>query len=216
MSFNSQWGQDKYLKENIFRDFSGGFFVDVGAHDGIAINNTLYFEQNDGWTGINVEPLKEVYDRLTVNRPRCININVAVDEGDGEAAFSSNGGYPEMLSGLQKYYDPRHKARLDYEVSKYNGSATIINVKTRSLESIFNEHNVKHVHYMSIDTEGAEFAVIKSINFDKVFIDVIEFENNYRDASTPIINYLIEKNYRLLEYGADIFMIHNSSQFNRQ
>ena len=29
---------------------------------------------------------------------------------------------------------------------------------------------------MSVDVEGAEFAVIKSINFDKVFIDVISFE----------------------------------------
>jgi hypothetical protein len=36
-------------------------------------------------------------------------------------------------------------------------------------------HNISHIHYLSIDVEGAEFEVIKSINFDKVFIDVIGF-----------------------------------------
>ena len=41
--------------------------------------------------------------------------------------------------------------------------------------------------------EGVEFEVIKSINFDKVFIDVIAFENNYIDKSIPIINYLFKK-----------------------
>lgn len=120
-----------------------------------------------------------------------------------------------MLSGLQKYYDPRHVARINREVTAMGGSANIITVPTRSLESIFDEHDVKHVHYLSIDTEGAEFAVIKSINFDKVFIDVIDFENNYGDTCHPIIEYLMRRNYRLLKYGSDIFMIHTNSQFRK-
>jgi FkbM family methyltransferase len=214
MTFYSQWGQDAYLKNHVFKEFKGGFFVDVGAHDGVSINNTLYFERNDGWTGINVEPLRDVYERLVTNRPSCINLNVAVDDTDGEAEFSANSGYPEMLSGLQKYYDPRHVGRIQHEARVYKGAANIVKMPTLRLETIFDTHNVKHVHYMSIDVEGGEFAVIKSINFDKVFIDVIEFENNYRDVSVPIVEYLISKNYRQIKGGADIFMIHNDSQFN--
>jgi hypothetical protein len=42
--FYSQYGQDKYLETNIFKGYKNGFYVDVGAHDGIIINNTLYFE----------------------------------------------------------------------------------------------------------------------------------------------------------------------------
>jgi FkbM family methyltransferase len=61
------------------------------------------------------------------------------------------------------------------------GSTTqIISVQTKRLETIFDEHNVSRINYLSIDVEGAEFEVIKSINFE-VFIDVIGFENNYRD-----------------------------------
>ena len=43
--FYSQDGQDQYLEKNIFKNFKNGFFVDVGAHDGVSINNTLYFEK---------------------------------------------------------------------------------------------------------------------------------------------------------------------------
>ena len=31
--------------------------IDIGAHNGVSINNTLYFEKHNNWTGINVEPI---------------------------------------------------------------------------------------------------------------------------------------------------------------
>ena len=52
--FHSQDHQDEFLEENIFYGYKNGTFVDIGAHDGISINNTLYFEKNHNWTGINV------------------------------------------------------------------------------------------------------------------------------------------------------------------
>ena len=69
------------------------------------------------------------------------------------------------------------------------------------------------MHYLSIDVEGAEFEVVKSINFDKVFIDIIGFENNYNDNSIPIVNYLIEKGYSVIHRSIDIFMKHKDSKF---
>jgi len=83
------------------------------------------------------------------------------------------------------------------------------------METICDEYNVKHIHYLSIDVEGAEFDVIKSINFDKVFIDVIGFENNYNDVSLPIIRYLESKNYVVFNISLDIFMINKDSVFLR-
>jgi hypothetical protein len=66
---------------------------------------------------------------------------------------------------------------------------------------------------MSIDVEGGEFEVIKSINFNDVFIDVIGFENCYDNISIPIIKYLEEKNYCVIFKNMDIFMINRSSKF---
>ena len=41
--------------------------MDIGAHDGKWINNTLYFEETHNWTGINVEPIPNVYAKLIIN-----------------------------------------------------------------------------------------------------------------------------------------------------
>lgn len=56
--------------------------------------------------------------------------------------------------------------------------------------------------------------MLKSINFDNLFIDVIGFENNYPDTQYIPINFLEEKGYIKLPYHtADIFMIHKDSIF---
>jgi FkbM family methyltransferase len=211
--FHSQDGQDKYLETHVFKGYKNGFYVDVGAHDGLSINNTLYFETANQWTGINVEPIKPVFDALVKNRPHNININCAVCNHDGETDFVCNTGYTEMISGIQKTFDPRHWQRLQQE-NRHMGSTTeIMKVATKKLETICDEHGVSHINYLSIDVEGAEFEVIQSICFDKVFIDVIGFENNYNDTSIPIINYLQEKGFVVIHKSLDIFMIHTSSPF---
>ncbi|NBR61345.1 FkbM family methyltransferase [bacterium] len=211
--YYSQYKQDQFLEENVFKGYKNGVFVDVGAHDGLTINNTLYFEKNNNWTGINVEPIKKVYDSLVINRPTSININCAVCNNDGETDFLCNTGYTEMISGIKDTFDSRHLQRLHRENTFMRSTTEIIKVKTKKLETIFDEHKITHVNYLSIDVEGAEFEVIKSINFDKVFIDIIEFENNYDDSSIPILQYLNTKNYVLLHKSLDIFMIHKDSSF---
>jgi len=211
--YHSQDKQDQYLEENVFKGHKNGFFVDVGAHDGKTINNTLYFETNNNWKGINVEPITDVYQKLVINRPNSINLNCAVDEKEGEADFIYNKGYTEMISGLKNHYDLRHHTRLVNENNYFGSISNIISIPTNTLSNIFKKYNVTHVNYLSIDVEGAEFAVIKSIDFDSVFIDVIGFENNYNDTSVPIVEYLSTKGYNLLHTSMDIFMIHKNSKF---
>jgi len=211
--FYSQFGQDKYLEENVFKGYKNGIFVDVGAHDGLSINNTLYFEKNNNWSGMNIEPIKEVFDKLIINRSNNINLNYAVCNNDGETEFLCNKGYTEMISGIKDNFDPRHWQRLEYENKMYGSNTELIKVNTKKLETIFDENMITRINYMSIDVEGAEFEVIKSINFNKVFIDVIEFEDNYQDVSIPIVKYLEDKDFVVIHRSADIFMINKKSVF---
>lgn len=211
--FYSQYKQDEYLENRFFKGYKNGIYVDVGAHDGVSLNNTLYFEKNNNWRGINIEPIKNVFDKLAVNRPNDTNINCAVCNNDGETEFYLNEGYTEMLSGIIDNYDKRHLERLKNENIEHLGNTHIIKVNTKKLETIFDESKMTHINYLSIDVEGAEFEVIKSINFDKVFIDVIGFENNYMETSIPIIKYLENKGFELDKIATDIFMINHKSQF---
>ena len=216
--FHSQYRQDEFLEKCVFKGFRNGTFVDVGAHDGITFSNTLYFERTNGWSGINIEANPHVYEKLAHNRPDSLNIQCAVCKHNGTAEFVMNTGYTEMLSGLKGTYDPRHMKRLNKENETTGGTSETILVHTRTLERILDAVGIKRVHYLSIDTEGAEEDVIRSINFDRIFIDVIGFENNFTDTSESIIHYLSKRGYRLVEilgntYCSDTFMIHKDSQF---
>jgi len=211
--FNSQYNQDKFLEESVFKGYKKGVYMDVGAHDGISINNTLYFEENNGWTGINIEPIKSVFDKLMANRPNAININCAVCNTDGETDFLCNKGETEMISGIRATFDPRHIHRLARDNRRFRAKTKTIKVPTKRMETILDECGITHINYLSVDVEGAEFEVIKSINFEKVFIDVIDFENNYDDVSEPIINYLMVLGYKIIFRGSDIIMINQLSNF---
>ena len=78
----------------------------------------------------------------------------------------------------------------------------------------FDEHGVQHVHLLSVDVEGAELQVMQSINFEKVFIDVILFEANYAAKGQAIVDYLTAKGYAFVHFnGLDICMVHKDSAF---
>jgi FkbM family methyltransferase len=214
MKYYSQYGQDKYVHTKFFHDLSGGVFVDVGAHDGITLNNTLFFEETLNWKGINIEPIPSVFENLKMNRPNCINLECAIsNENSDSSAFLLGVGYTEMLSGLVNTYDQRHHQRMEHENKIYSGKKEIIQVHTKKLETVFDEYSINRVHYLTIDTEGGEFEVIKSINFDKVFIDLIQFEDNYSDIGSQIVAYLNTKQYKVVKNDVDIFMIHEKSPY---
>ena len=66
---------DKYLHDNFFLNTTNGVSIEAGASDGVLENNTKFFEENFQWKTFNVEPLKDWYDDLVINRPNSININ---------------------------------------------------------------------------------------------------------------------------------------------
>ena len=39
-----------------YLNFNNGYFIEMGAHDGIHNSNTYYYEKNKNWTGILIEP----------------------------------------------------------------------------------------------------------------------------------------------------------------
>lgn len=214
MDYYSQAGQDEILNTHVFKGYLRGIFVDVGAWDGVDFSNTLFFEKHLKWSGILIEPLQERYDQLVKNRPNTTNLNVAVSDFDGETEFLAITGYAAMLSGINSNYDARHLQRIKNETPELETSTKIVKVPVRRLDSIFREHNVQRVHYLSIDVEGSEMKIIQSIDFDYTYIDVIGFENNYPDVTELIIQFLYKKGYSLLKYeSCDVFMIHNNSPF---
>ena len=66
--FKAQYGEDKILWR-MFNERPWGFYIEVGAWNGVTLSNTYFLEQM-GWTGILVEPLPELYEACVHERPR--------------------------------------------------------------------------------------------------------------------------------------------------
>jgi FkbM family methyltransferase len=170
-----------------------GFFVDVGAYDGIVVTNTHFFEDVLNWSGICIEPNPNAFSKLVKSRDtKCYNFGIS--DVDSKMTFRKVNGHPEMLSGFLDYLSPEHISRINYEVSKNQDSFEDIIVETRRLDHILRENNITHIDYLSIDTEGNEFRVINSINFEECFIKIISAENN--DKSTDVRNLIESKGFK--------------------
>ena len=172
-----------------FKDLQEGFYIDVGAQDPEADSVTKLF-YDKGWTGLNIEPALFAYEKLAAERPRDINLQIAVGEKNGTLdiwQFVHTG-----LSTAVKNFADRHiSAGL---------VSTTTSVEMRTLESICNQYVDSTIHFMKIDVEGFERQVIEGANFLKYRPLVLVIEatepnsqiENYQDWEHIILrnNYL--------------------------
>lgn len=192
MNYYSQFGQDKFIYENVLNKQDKGFFLDIGASEPVRQNNTIFFERQ-GWDGIVIEPMVEDYNNLVKER-NCACENVAISDKDEIRKFVQIQGPAKGLSGILEGYDIRHIFRLVHEMQQSGGNITLVDMKCVTLESLLKAHDVDTVDYMSLDVEGKELDILKTIDFNKVNIRCISVENNYKD---PQINeFLSSKSYQ--------------------
>lgn len=191
--YYSQHSQDRFLDEHIFKGKTGGVFVEIGAFNGEAFSNTCFFERFRGWTGLCVEPLPHHFEAMKTKR-NCIMLNACISDVEGEEDFLVCTGWCEMLSGLLKSYDPDHLKRIDREIQEYNCSKTIVKVPTLVLSKTLPYFHLDNIDYCSIDTEGSEMQVLRSIDFEKTQIYCFTIENNYKDNT--IEKFMISKGYK--------------------
>jgi FkbM family methyltransferase len=161
-----------------------GFYVDVGANDPEIDSVTKAFYER-GWHGINVEPVEQWYKKLAEQRPRDINLPIAVGDKPGEMVLYE---LPDTgLSTLDRATAERHEVEGGYEKIEHK-----ISVKT--LTDICLEYHVAPIHFLKIDVEGAEKLVLQGVDFNKIrpWIVVVEStlplsqEENYKEW-TPVL-----------------------------
>jgi len=155
-----------------------GIYCEVGALDGKELSNTLYLEKEHGWSGILCEPNKSYQELIKKNRPNSILITEPLfSKENQEIIFTElEGG----RSGIDKSF---------YGEKSYK-------LKTKTLNKVLRENlSDKNINYISIDTEGTEYEIIKELDFDKFYPEIITIEHNYeKEKRDQIYNLLKKKN----------------------
>ncbi|HEV8015200.1 MAG TPA: FkbM family methyltransferase [Stellaceae bacterium] len=193
--FYSQLGQDRFIYEKYFQlRAHHGIFVDVGASDGVTISNTLFFEETLGWTGLCIEPLPSEFEKLKARRKvPCLNCAVADTNGTADFLEIELGDAEKAHSGLKASYDLRHLI----SVRANNAIIREIKVEARRLGDILSEHGLQTIDYISIDTEGSEWKIVRDLDFKRYDIRAMSVENNYQNEQ--LRQYLAAAGYTLVQ-----------------
>lgn len=99
--------------------------------------------------------------------------NYLISDSDGVRTFYVRTATPELSS----------VNRLEYLDSKY-GPVEQIEMPTKSLKTVIEENDIKHISLLKIDTEGHEMHVLKGLGeyLRSDFIDFIQFERGNAEA----------------------------------
>jgi FkbM family methyltransferase len=155
-----------------------GFFVEFGACDGLAVNNTLSLERNFDWRGILAEPDVFWHDRLSRNRTARIDKRCVSSVTGGQLEFyqsdrpgnsSSDKGHPYLGSVVQSY-----------------------TVETVSFLDLLKDHDApRFIDFLSVDTEGHEKEVFTNFDFEQYKFGFICIEQHEQlspeDSVQPIL-----------------------------
>jgi len=192
----SQLGQDLWVleKTNFKRN---GFFVEFGATDGVLLSNSYLLEKEFGWSGICAEPNPKFYKKLQTTRD-CTVSNECIGAITGEKV---NFVFAQEYGGMQKHMDDdSHKDKRQ----AYLEQGQEMELETISLHDFLVKHNApKEIDYLSIDTEGSEYEILKSFPFKLWDIKLLTIEHNYT-TNRKIIRELMEKSgYQCIEVDWD-------------
>jgi FkbM family methyltransferase len=187
--YQAQHGEDRWL-EAFFNGKRDGFFVEVGAYDGIVLSNSYYFE-TIGWRGVLVEPDPDKAAMCRSNRAhsKVFECAAVASPAVKEVLFHAveNGQVYSTINMTDE-----HRRRL----GEYGLVFKETRVAAQTLDSILAEAAGAHaIDFVTIDVEEGEMEVLRGFDIQRWRPGVVMVETNSRFRSHEIRRYFVERGY---------------------
>ncbi len=184
---------DEFADKYIFKGKRNGYFVEVGACEGIECSQCYYFEKNLDWNGIAVEPQKRFYESIKKNRKTVCN-KCLTNKKDmiifAETLHAKNA----PLSGIKNTLLNHEKIETHKTGWRDEGYVEYL-VEGTTLLDLLEEHNSPTViDYLGMDCEGCEYDILEHYfnnNNNKYLIKFVCLEVGRKD----IIDLMNKNNY---------------------
>ena len=165
----SQDKQDAFV-DSYFKQKRNGVFLEVGAADGLVYSNTLFFERSRNWTGLLIETNKELFETLAKHHRKAYALKVclSIENKTSVVNFHPAG----LIGGIVNIMKLPLMERAKKEAPHIKRTDSIC----IPLYSILKALNMSYINFFSLDVEGAELEILKTIPFHKVKIDLFYIE----------------------------------------
>ena len=189
----SQEGEDMILRR-IFEKQAKGFYVDVGAHHPKRFSNTFFFYKK-GWQGINIDAMPGSMKAFEKFRPKDINLEIPISRKKQILTYYAFN--EPALNGFSKEISESRDGISNCKIEFTK------DIETSTLEEVLDQNLPTNqvIDFLSVDVEGLDFDVVKSINFEKyrprvILVEILgstlsEIEGN------EIYKYLLKEEYDL-------------------
>jgi FkbM family methyltransferase len=166
------------------------YFVEFGSTDGKTLSNTYILEKQFNWQGILAEPARMWHLQLLTTRKCQIDTRAVSEFSGGKVPFMEN-----KVGELSRIVD-----RIESKNFKSKVGVEYI-VETISLNDLLNSYKApRNIGYLSVDTEGNEYEILKGFNFEEYKFGFINVEHNYSENRQKIHDLLVRNGYtRILE-----------------
>jgi FkbM family methyltransferase len=145
--------QEVLLVWKFFHHAKHGTFVEVGANHPTLESQTWFIEQQ-GWTGILIEPNPSLCELLRAQRPRSEVFQVAI-------------GNPDQVGEVDLQIGTEHQLSTIVNTLDQPLSGVKVKVPLRTLDSILAEAGLGQIDFLTIDVEGMELAVLRNSSLSK-------------------------------------------------
>lgn len=162
-----QAGQDAWVNDHFDRK-RGLTFIEVGAADGITFSNTYFLEKCLGWNGLVIEPDPQSFQKLELVNRSCHKYQGAVLNIDAQQAPMTSCGELSIMDASTE----SRKESMKRAAAAEGLTASRVRVPVARLGKLLELYNMTEVHYLSIDVEGTEINVLKSIDLRKINVHV--------------------------------------------
>ena len=173
----SQVGGSQFV-DTLLNQRRNGFFVECGAFGGEELSDSLFFELERNWTGILIEAHPGYHREILKKNRRALVLRACLHPRPGLIKFKL-AGWGSGVSDLNKNSGFFDKTTAETDVQCF------------SLNSIMAAIGVRHIDFFILDVEGSELAVLESIDWTRLSIDVFNIEYSiHHDNSVTKLNEL--------------------------
>jgi hypothetical protein len=188
---------EKMLK---YLNYGNGYFIEIGAGDGVYLSNTYYFEKYKNWRGLLVDPVLHHYINCVQERPASKTFLASAVSFENRNLFSElyyAGYHSTSTSSSSDLPDPKEHI----QDAKNYLPEPIVGVKFWSANLTITEMldealAPKFIDFFSLDVEGMEIEVLKGFDFGKYQVKYILIESR---SLLALRSYLELHSYNLVD-----------------
>jgi FkbM family methyltransferase len=193
------------------------FFVEIGANDGSSSDRLYPLVREFNLRGLLVEPEPSAFQRLQSTYAGTDGLffeNAAISSHGGELRlYRLKPDYRLVPGVLRQDFDTRVTSFDPTTVLKHIGysgpSENVLeqfSVPALTPTELLQRHNVSHVSLLQIDTEGADWEILQSWDFEKFAPIIVTYEHLHLgvDNFERSIDFLVSRGYRWCKGECDV------------